>query len=215
MSFRGALAEELAESLLSRLGYRIVERKRRVKVRGVEVAEIDLIAEKEGTTYAVEVKSGKVSVTDVRQAFSNARLVGAEALVVSRGFSNEAAEVLAGELGVKVIVMDEFLGFVSLDDLAALVSRVVEETVANILLAGTVDLNSGEERVLEAIATTKTLEEAAERLGVTKKELGRLIAGLRRKGVITSTTTYKCLRAQAALALDRARIKRLLGEMGE
>ncbi len=209
MAFRGALAEELAESLLSRLGYRIVDRRKRVEIAGVDVAEIDIVAEKEGDVYAVEVKAGKVSVTDIRQAFSNAALIGAKALIVCRGFSNEAARLLADKLGVRVLVLDEFLGFVSLDELSRVLERALERSLLTYMLAGLAEAEPEDEKALEALAYSRTPEEAARRLGLGIKELGRVISRLVEKGLIRQAPNYAILRAQAALALDRLRLRRL------
>ena len=215
MAFRGALVEELAESLLCKLGYRIAERRKKVKVEGVEVAEVDLLAEREGQLYAVEVKAGRASLTDIRQAYANAVLLGAKPLIVCRGFSNDAAEVLAKKLDVEVLVLDEYLGFVSVDDLSSLISRLVEEALASFLLAGLGEPEKGDERTLEALAYSPTPIEAAKRLGVSIKELGREISKLTNKGLLSKASSYKMIRAQAALALDRLRLRKLLDAISE
>ncbi|HDJ97324.1 MAG TPA: endonuclease, partial [Thermofilum sp.] len=73
----GLLVEDLAEGLLVRLGYVIKERRKKIVFEGVEVAEIDYLAEKEGEKYIVEVKAGRISVNDVRQVYTNSVLVNA------------------------------------------------------------------------------------------------------------------------------------------
>ncbi|RLE92087.1 MAG: hypothetical protein DRN04_11290, partial [Thermoprotei archaeon] len=62
---KGISIENIAEEVLTRRGYRIVGKRYRIKVEGVDIAEVDILAEKDGERYAVEVKAGRVSVTDL------------------------------------------------------------------------------------------------------------------------------------------------------
>ena len=78
---KGKTVEELATALLEGEGFRILERRKVIRVGESQVAEVDILAEKDGEVYAVEVKSGRISVTDVRQAFTNARLLGYKPLI--------------------------------------------------------------------------------------------------------------------------------------
>ncbi|MDT7969592.1 MAG: YraN family protein [Vulcanisaeta sp.] len=104
----GARFEDYVAELLSRLGYKVLGRRVKVVVNDVEVGEVDIVAEDgSGVKYAVEVKSGKVDVSAVRQAYVNAKVLNAKPLIVSRGFSNDSSKALADELGVSVINLEE------------------------------------------------------------------------------------------------------------
>ncbi|WP_457619558.1 YraN family protein, partial [Methanopyrus sp.] len=73
---RGKSAEEIAASILRKEGFEVVARNYRVELEDELVAEIDIVAEKDGERYAVEVKAGTVGVDAVRQAYVAAELTG-------------------------------------------------------------------------------------------------------------------------------------------
>lgn len=110
----GPLIEDLAEGLLVRLGYTIKERRKKIVFEGVEVAEIDYLAEKGDEEYVVEVKAGRISVNDVRQVYTNSVLVNAKPMIIARGYSNASAKIAAEKLGVEVLILDEYLQIVSI-----------------------------------------------------------------------------------------------------
>ncbi len=117
----GARFEDIVEELLASMGFEIVGKRSEVNIRGVRVAEVDLIARKDGEVWAVEAKAGKVDVSGIRQAYVNAKVLGARPLVVCRGFSDESARVLADALGVSVMLLPEYV-YVSLEELESVVS---------------------------------------------------------------------------------------------
>jgi predicted RecB family endonuclease len=83
----------------------------------VEVGEVDILAvDGDGNTYAVEVKAGKIDISGIRQAYINAKLIGAKPLVIARGYAEEGARELARELGVEVVLLPDYV-FLSVDDL--------------------------------------------------------------------------------------------------
>lgn len=59
----GALGEDVAEAFLRKNGFRILGRNYRNR-RGVQLGELDIIAEENGTVVFVEVKSRKCRSTD-------------------------------------------------------------------------------------------------------------------------------------------------------
>lgn len=104
----GERFEDYVASLLGSLGYSVLGSRVRIESGGVEVGEVDLLVEDPaGVKYAVEVKAGKVDVSGIRQAYTNAVVLGAKPMVVARGFANDSASQLANELGVRVINLAE------------------------------------------------------------------------------------------------------------
>lgn len=190
----------LAEALLEDKGYRVLGRRHVVERDGVRLAEVDMLAEKDGTRYAVEVKAGRISTTDVRQAYSNAKLLGAEPLIVAKGFSDRAAEEYARQLGVNVILMPDYI-LVEPEELGKAVARAVEEAIETLLPPNPAALGDEDLPVLEALASSRGFAEAAEKLGVKTGELESLVAKLREKGVIGGGGGYWRLRLQARLLL--------------
>jgi len=129
----GARFEDYVAELLSRLGYKVLGRRVKVVVNDVEVGEVDIIAEDgSGVKYAVEVKSGKVDVSAVRQAYVNAKVLNAKPLIVSRGFSNDSSKALADELGVSVINLEEAV-VLTVDELRTVVENVIYEAIGDLI----------------------------------------------------------------------------------
>ncbi len=113
----GARFERYILDLLPALGLFPKASRYRIYRNGVEVGEIDILAvDGNGNTYAVEVKAGKIDISGVRQAYTNAKLIGAKPLVIARGYAEEGARELAKELGVEVVLLPDHI-FLSVDDL--------------------------------------------------------------------------------------------------
>lgn len=205
---KGRASEDIAAAVLEREGYKVIERRKPVMVEGEQVSDIDLVVEKGGVRYAVEVKAGYVDVGGVRQAYVNAMLSGMKPLVVARGFSGRDAEALARRLGIEVVL----LGDVFLTDAAEL-AAVVEAAVAEALTKALSSILSGERpsdediRYLEALASSDSMASAAEVLGVGVEEIGKAIARLKRSGVLhTLGKGYEGVRNGALAALIRLRL---------
>ena len=199
--FRGVSLENIAEEVLARRGFRIVSKRYRIKVEGVDIAEVDILAEKDGERYAVEVKAGRVSVTDLRQVYANAVLLKAKPLIVCRDFSDEAARKTAELLGVEVLFLPEFLVFVTPEELVYSVKSAVKEVLLELLTPPQVELSSEDVRVLKAIAEADSFRDAAVKLGMEISELGRRVAKLRKKRVLVGED-YSSLRLRAILLLS-------------
>jgi len=204
---RGRVSVEVAKRVLSGLGYRVVEESIPIVVKGEEVGEADLIVEdEEGRRYAVEVKAGKLSVSGVRQAKVNAKILGLEPMVVARGYADEAARALAEELGVRVVCLADLIA-ISETDLYLVVKAAVEEVLCEFLLSLRALKEEEVMRTLEAIAESDSFSDAASKLGISVGELGRILGSLRRDNVLPPISGYKSLRAFAAALVT---LKRLL-----
>ncbi|MBO3769435.1 MAG: YraN family protein [Thermoproteota archaeon] len=199
---KGLTAEDVAASLLENLGYSILERRKQVVVGGVKIAEIDLVAkDADGNVFAVEVKSGKASVTDVRQVYSNSKLINAKPLLICRGFSDHSAISLASEFEVRYLLLPEYYLF-TLEDF----KEIAKELVCDILtLYFSLEMENFTEEdvgIIEAIATSRGFNEAAERLGISEEELGKRISGLGFFRFLEGDS-FQYLRLQALLILNR------------
>ena len=130
---RGRASERIAEGILENLGYKVIETHRKVIVNGVETSEVDLIVEdSKGERYAVEVKSGRLDVTGVRQAYVNGKVLGLKPMVVCKGFSDDAAKALASELDVKVIELKDMF-IVDPEEIEEIVRVVIEDIASELL----------------------------------------------------------------------------------
>ena len=204
MSRRGKASEDIAFRFLEERGYRVVETRKRVVVDGVDVGEVDAIAvDSEGVRWAVEVKAGALDVNDVRQAYVNAMLVGAKPLIVCRGYANEAARKVAEKLGVKVIVLSDWF-LVDSVELALVVEsvfeRVLERFLEQIVSAGG-RVEEEDVKLLQVLAESSSIVDAAKKLGARVEDVARLIANLREKGVLGNWRGWNGVRLGAYAAL--------------
>ncbi|MGB9708843.1 MAG: recombinase RecB [Infirmifilum sp.] len=200
-SRRGFWTELLAFHILESLGFEIQEYRHRITRSGVEVAEIDALARKNNDLYAVEVKSGRISTTDIRQAFANAQLIGAKPLVVARGFADKSAEAYANELKVEVILIPDYLHFISTEELMAVMEEAILNSLDKLLDVNFKDLSEKELGVIRSLATSKNPEEACRALGMSLEEFSTVLGRLREKGVLVSDSSFTRLRVQARLVL--------------
>jgi predicted RecB family endonuclease len=175
-------SEAIASSYLESMGYRIVDVHRKVVVSGVEVSDVDIVAERGGTFYAIEVKSGAIDFDSLRQAYVNARLLGMKPMVIGRGLADSRIDVVARELGVEVLVLPDLV-VTSLNEIREAVYEAVysalNELLATISLCSKIE--EDDLRVLEVLADSEVLMDAATRLGLSEGELASKIAFLREK----------------------------------
>ena len=177
----GVRFEDYVAELLSRLGFRVMDRRVKVTSNGVEVGEVDLVVEDEcGNRYSVEVKSGKVDVSGVRQAYTNAKLINAKPLIVARGFSNDSSKALAEELGVRVIELEEAI-VLKPDELRTAVESAVYGLIEEVADALTALMSNqrGMGEVMDAIAQCSDWSCVCGRLRLSEGECGKWISELR------------------------------------
>jgi len=174
-----------AKAILRSMGFEIVGERIPIRRGGFEISDIDLMASKDGELFAVEVKSGKLDVGGVRQVYVNSLLVNARPLVVCRGYADPSAEVLAGELGVEVIVMED-LFLSDPEELRSIVREEVRRALMEVLptIMNPPELEPTDLEILRAIALTEGFREAAADLGISEDKLGRELGRMRRQGKI-------------------------------
>ncbi|CCC81397.1 endonuclease [Thermoproteus tenax] len=144
----GVKFETFVLDLLPSLGLTPLAHRYKVIKDGVELGEIDVLAEdSQKNLYAVEIKAGKVDVSGIRQAYINAKLVGAKPLIISRGYADESAKRLADELEVAVITLPDYV-FLSIDELVNAMSLAFARSLAYLVAA----LMEMDDRVAEALS---------------------------------------------------------------
>lgn len=204
----GYKIEEIASYILEMLGYQILDRRRRIVKDEEEIGEVDIIAKRNGEMYAVEVKSGTISVSDIRQAYMNALFLGFKPLIIGRGISDEAAAIAARELGVKYILLPEYI-LMRLTDLKELIERIL---LKFIYIYESIDSSLYREddiKILETIASTSDISMAAKKLGIGVKNLGKKISAMRRRGLfIYPIRNYRDLVIQARVILGKIKRER-------
>ncbi|MCX8183448.1 MAG: YraN family protein [Crenarchaeota archaeon] len=206
---KGLDAEDVAVSILEKLGYTVLEKRKPIVVGGVKIAEIDLVArDREGDVLAVEVKSGKASVTDVRQVFSNSRLLKVKPLLVCKGFSDASALSLASELGVRYILLPEYY-LLTFEDFKEVSKEVIHDLLALYFSTEIREISSEEEKIIEAIACSNSFTEASERLNVSEEEFGRMVSSMNIFR-LSDRQSFNQLRLRAILVKNRLKEKKLI-----
>jgi len=201
LSRRGVSSERIARSVLKKIGFQILEKNKKVVLDGAQVFEVDLIAKDEGgIVYCVEVKAGKIGVSDVRQAYANAKVLGLKPLIVCKGYADKATEALAKELDVKVLLFPEYYLLVEPEDLDYIVREAVKDVLEEyglVNLASFDNVTKRDLKVLKALSENDSFEGCSKSLGVSLESLGEHLAKLREKGVIRKSDGYEGVRRQA------------------
>ncbi len=198
-SWKGS--ETIAAAILEELGFKVVETHRQVRIDGVDVSDVDIVAERDGVLYAVEVKAGAADVNAVRQAYVNAQLLGMKPMVIARGADERAIKV-AERLGVELLTLPNLL-IAGPDEL----KEIVEEAVWDAIMAVAMipykcsQLSSEDLEVLQAVASTETIKDAAERLGVDMSRVARVLDKVRKLGLAPRPKKYSVMKALASLVI--------------
>lgn len=209
---RGRASVEIAKRILEKRGYAVVEEGVRVRLSGLEVGEVDLLARSpSGELLAVEVKAGAVGVSELKQLYVNALLLNAKPVAVSRSASEEA-KALASRLGIELVELSDLLA-VDEEELYAVVKSAVEDALFEFLASLSSLGDERTARLLEAVARSENLEQAARIMGVETGELEKSLGELRRSGLLPPLAGYKRLKAYAkALVGLRSILAELLRE---
>ncbi len=206
-------SERIALGFLEELGYRVIETRKRIKIHGVEVAEIDAVVEDgEGNQYAVEIKAGRIDVTGIRQAYVNAVVAGLKPMVVAKGFADDSAAALAEELGVKVLQLSDYF-LVEAEELELLIRGAFDNLIADMVsIMLSLKKPSPEElEFLRVVALEPTIADASRKLGKGIDDIVKKLRQLQNKGVLPKTTrSYRVLKLYASLVLLREEMYRIL-----
>ncbi len=191
-------SETIATNFLEEMGFRVLSLHERIMINNVEVGEVDIIAEKNGVKYAVEVKAGSLDVSGVRQAFVNAQLIGAKPLVIARGI-DDRAKTLAEKLGLEIIILPDII-IASTDDIREIMREslysIIDELASVLISCNT--LSEKDYSIIREIANSETIKDASKRLGLSVEDLSREISKLVKKGILPRGS-YRLMRLIAKL----------------
>lgn len=206
-------SEEIAVKVLEKNGFRILDRCAKIVINGVEVGEVDAIAEDPlGEKYAVEIKAGSIDINGIRQAYVNSQLLGYKPLIVAKGFADESAETLASNLGVKALLLsDQFI--IDAEELEVIVEAAFWHVVENILdmmMITEKELEASDEETLLAMVRSGTIKDMAESLNCSIEEAVDKVKKLQDKNILSrDTKNYQELRLQAKLILLNHKLNKL------
>lgn len=208
--------------MLDSMGFAILEANHEVQSEGETIAEIDILAEKEGQHYAVEVKAGRANLSSVRQAYANAQLAGMWPMLICKK-AGEAVRESAAQLNVSLMEFSEYHLLLEPEELEAIVKTCMEEVMEQYgFLPYNVSLDDQERVVLQALATAGDFHQAATHLDMSDHQLGQELARLSDTGVLpTRSLSFSDLKRCAGSILARQellarleRIEALLRERG-
>lgn len=215
---RGLSSERVAVGILERMGFKILETRKKIVKDGVEVGEIDIVASSsEGGLYAVEVKAGKASVSDIRQAYTGALLLGVKPMVICKGLADAAAETVAKELNVKVLTIPEYYILLEVEELELAVKAALQEFIDELSHPSPIPygekLTKEDLKLLRTIASSNSLDEAASKLRITIQDVWRKISDFKSRGIIRGSWSFDKLRLQVRRILAyrelEGRLKRI------
>ena len=130
---RGISAERIARRMLESKGFDIIATNYKISSKGENIGEIDIIAEKDGEKYAIEVKSGKASLSSIRQAYANAKLAGFKPLLICKK-SDEATKEAAKKLGVEILEFSEYHLLLEPEELESIVKNCMKKLWKNMVI---------------------------------------------------------------------------------
>ncbi len=170
--------------MLDSMGYAIIEANHELHSKGETIAEIDILAEKDGVRYAVEVKAGRANLSSVRQAYANAQLAGMQPMLICKK-ADDAVRESAAQLDVSIIAFSEYHLLLEPEELESIIKTCMEETMEQYgFLPYNVSLDERDRKVLHALATTGDFAAAAKKLDMNDDELGRELTRLSDRSVL-------------------------------
>ena len=205
-------SERIALEFLESLGYKVIETRKKVKVNGIEIGEVDaIVVDEQGNKYAVEIKAGRIDVSGLRQAYVNAELLGLKPLVVAKGFADESAAALAERLGIKVIQLSDYF-LVEAEELENIVREAISSIIVDTinLLALSKPLTPEDKEFLEKLVSSITISDLASKTNLTINDVAKKIKFLQNKGIIPkSAKSFNMIRYYASISLLKQKLLEL------
>jgi len=209
-------SERIALGFLEEMGYRIIETRKRIKVHGIEVSEIDAIVEDEdGNRYGVEIKAGRIDVTGIRQAYVNAIIAGVKPMIIAKGFADDAAAALAEKLGVKVLQLSDYF-LVEAEELELLIRDAIDHLISDTVsvLVSSKPPSPEELDFLKIIVREPTIMDASKALGRGIDDIIKKLRQLQNKGILPKgTRSYRLLKLYASLVLLKEELRHIITQL--
>ncbi len=189
--------------MLESKGYKILATNYKITSKGESLAEIDIVAEKNGDKYAIEVKSGKANSSSIRQVYANAKLAGYKPLLICKKI-DEANKEAARKLNVDIIEFSEYHLLLEPEELEAIVKNCMEEVMEEYGLAPYSWLEEDDFKFFKEIAKADKIEDVLNSLKISEKKFGEKLAMLSKKGIIPSRPlSFKDLKRYSMAIISR------------
>ncbi len=199
--------------MLESKGFSIIATNFKINSKGENIAEIDIVAEKNGDKYAIEVKSGKANLSAVRQIYANAKLVGCKPLLICKK-SDDATKEMAKKLGVEIIEFAEYHLLLEPEELESIVKKCMEEVMEEYGFSPFLYIDDETYKILKAIVEAKDFSDASKILKIREEKLANEIANLAKKGIFPKRSlSFKDLKKCSIAILSRNEIISKLNEI--
>ncbi len=213
---KGLSSERIAKRLLESRGFNILSTNHLIKEGDEKVAEVDILAEdSNGERYAIEVKAGKGDVNSIRQTFANAKLCEYKPMLICKGYADDAARKAALKLNVKVVELSEYYLLLEPEELESIIKKCVEEVFeTHGFLPYSAEVDDKDRKLLKAISTARNFDEAAEKINIDQKKLGKKLEDLTTRGIIPKRSlSFRDLKRCSSSILARSEIISKLNEI--
>ncbi len=182
---RGISAERIARRMLENKGFTIIATNYKISSKGENIGEIDIVAEKDGEKYAIEVKSGKASLSSIRQAYANAKLAGLKPLLICKK-SDEATKEAAKKLGVEILELSEYHLLLEPEELESIVKNCMEEVMEKYGYMPYAFMSNNDIKFFKILAEADSIEDALSKLKMNEKKFGERLSKMAKKGILPS-----------------------------
>jgi len=210
-------SENIAIGILAKLGYNVVASHYKIIEEGIEIGEIDFLAEKEGELYAIEVKAGRADITSIRQIYVNSQLINAKPLIIARGYADEAAEKLAQKLNVNLIPFSEYIT-IETEELDVIIGTAITRSLEHLLDLVFSEIKMPPEYIdiAKTIAETNNIIEAAKKLNLSIKDLTRKLREMKEKNIIPKhVRDYRTIKLLFKIYFYKYKVEALLNELNK
>ncbi len=212
---RGTSAERIARRIIEGKGFSIIATNYKINSKGENIAEIDIVAEKNNERYAIEVKSGRANLTTVRQAYGNAKLANLKPMIICKK-CDDATKIAAKELGVEIIEFSEYYLLMEPEEIESIVKKCMEEVMEEYGLSNSAIIDDEKLKFLKVISQSKNFEEASNILKLNEEEMGKRIGELSRTGILPKRSlSYSDLKRYCSNIISRNEIYRKIEKIEE
>ncbi len=215
---KGLSSERIAKRLLESRGFHILSTNHAIMEGDEKVAEVDIIAEDANSErYAVEVKAGKADVNSIRRAYANAKLCEYKPMLICKGYADDAVQKAALKLDVKVVELSEYYLLLEPEELESIIKKCVEEVFeTHGFLPYSAEIDVKDRKLLRAISVSKDLDEVTKKLNIDRKEFGKKINDLTRRGILPARSlSFRDLKRCCTSVLARFEIILKLNKIEE
>ncbi len=138
-------------------------------------------------------------------------------MLICKQFADDAARKVASKFHVKVIELSEYYLLLEPEELESIVKKCVEEVFeTHGFLPYSAEIDVKDRKLLRAISVSKDLDEVTKKLNIDRKEFGKKINDLTRRGILPARSlSFRDLKRCCTSVLARFEIILKLNKIEE